>query len=74
MAASSRRCRMRASTASRPSGACARRSVVATLDGLGAFGRAELAAAGALLGYLELTQKGLLPRLDRPRRIEPRQL
>ena len=44
---------------------------VATLDGLGASGRAELAAAGALLGYLELTQKGLLPRLDRPRRIEP---
>ena len=41
---------------------------VATLEGLGAFGRAELAAAGALLGYLELTQKGLLPRLDRPRR------
>ena len=44
---------------------------VATLDGLGAFGRAEVAAAGALLGYLELTQKGLLPRLDRPRRVEP---
>ena len=44
---------------------------VATLEGLGAFGRAELAAAGALLGYLELTQKGLLPRLDRPRRLEP---
>ncbi len=44
---------------------------VATLEGFGAFGRAELAAAGALLGYLELTQKGLLPRLDRPRRIEP---
>ena len=44
---------------------------VATLDGLGEFGRAELAAAGALLGYLELTQKGLLPRLDRPRRLEP---
>ena len=45
---------------------------LATLDGLGAFGRAELAAAGAILGYLELTQKGLLPRLDRPSRIEPR--
>jgi DNA mismatch repair protein MutS len=44
---------------------------VATLEGFGSFGRAELAAAGALLGYLELTQKGLLPRLDRPRRIEP---
>ncbi len=45
---------------------------VATLDGLGAFGRAELAAAGAILTYLELTQKGALPRLDRPCRIEPR--
>ncbi len=45
---------------------------VATLDGLGAFGRAEIAAAGAILAYLELTQKGALPRLDRPRRIEPR--
>ncbi|MGD9508686.1 MAG: DNA mismatch repair protein MutS [Geminicoccaceae bacterium] len=44
---------------------------LATLDGLGAFGRAELAAAGAVLGYLELTQKGLLPRLDRPSRVEP---
>jgi DNA mismatch repair protein MutS len=44
---------------------------VATLEGFGGFGRAELAAAGALLGYLELTQKGLLPRLDRPRRVEP---
>ncbi|HEX6014463.1 MAG TPA: DNA mismatch repair protein MutS, partial [Geminicoccaceae bacterium] len=44
---------------------------VATLEGFGGFGRAELAAAGAVLGYLELTQKGLLPRLDRPRRVEP---
>jgi DNA mismatch repair protein MutS len=44
---------------------------VATLEGFGGFGRAELAAAGAILGYLELTQKGLLPRLDRPRRLEP---
>ncbi|MEK0085459.1 DNA mismatch repair protein MutS [Benzoatithermus flavus] len=45
---------------------------VATLEGFGGFGRAELAAAGAILGYLELTQKGLLPRLDRPRRLESR--
>ncbi|HEX4178086.1 MAG TPA: hypothetical protein VHY57_06590, partial [Rhizomicrobium sp.] len=29
-----------------------------SLDGLGAFGRAELSAAGALIAYLELTQKG----------------
>ncbi|HEY4266316.1 MAG TPA: DNA mismatch repair protein MutS [Micropepsaceae bacterium] len=31
---------------------------VAVLDGLGAFSRAELSAAGALVAYLELTQKG----------------
>ena len=36
---------------------------VAALDGLGAFTRAELSAAGALVGYLELTQKGKLPAL-----------
>jgi DNA mismatch repair protein MutS len=35
---------------------------------LGEFGRAEIAAAGGLLDYLELTQKGVLPRLARPRR------
>ena len=38
---------------------------LASLDGLGAFGRAELAAAGAILGYLRLTQNGVLPRLAR---------
>lgn len=43
---------------------------LATLDGLGSFERAELAAAGALLDYLLLTQKGLLPRLERPQRVE----
>jgi DNA mismatch repair protein MutS len=36
---------------------------VAALDGFGAFSRAELSAAGALVGYLELTQKGKLPAL-----------
>jgi len=36
---------------------------VAALDGFGAFTRAELSAAGALVGYLELTQKGKLPTL-----------
>jgi DNA mismatch repair protein MutS len=36
---------------------------VATLDGLGTFGRAELSAAGALVGYLDLTQKGKRPSL-----------
>src|SRR5258708_977616 len=38
---------------------------VSTLDGLGQFGRAELAAAGALVEYIDLTQKGRLPRLSR---------
>jgi len=42
---------------------------VAALDGFGAFGRAELAAAGALVDYVELTQVGRLPRLDPPRRL-----
>ncbi len=36
---------------------------VAALDGLGAFTRAEISAAGALIGYLDLTQKGKLPAL-----------
>ena len=40
---------------------------VASLDGFGSFGRAELAAAGAVLGYLRLTQNGRLPRLARLR-------
>ena len=31
---------------------------VAVLDGFGAFSRCELSAAGALVGYLDLTQKG----------------
>jgi DNA mismatch repair protein MutS len=40
---------------------------VAALDAFGSFSRAEIAAAGALLGYLELTQKGKLPALLPPR-------
>ncbi len=42
---------------------------LATLDGLGAPGRAELAAAGGLLAYLDATQKGGAILLDAPRRI-----
>ena len=38
---------------------------VRALDAFGSFGRAELAAAGALVDYVELTQKGRLPRLSR---------
>jgi DNA mismatch repair protein MutS len=40
-----------------------------TLEGLGAPARAELAAAGGLLGYLDATQKGAGILLDAPRRI-----
>jgi DNA mismatch repair protein MutS len=36
---------------------------VATLEGFGRFSRADLAAAGALIAYLDLTQKGKLPAL-----------
>jgi DNA mismatch repair protein MutS len=40
---------------------------VATLDGLGQFGRAGVAAAGGLVAYLEHVGKGALPFLQRPR-------
>ncbi|MEH3045616.1 DNA mismatch repair protein MutS [Sphingomonas adhaesiva] len=39
---------------------------VATLDGFGRFGRAELAAAGGLVAYLDHTAKGQLPFLRPP--------
>ena len=42
---------------------------VGLLDGFGAFSRSETAAAGALVDYIELTQKGRLPRLAPPRRL-----
>ncbi|MCA8907960.1 MAG: DNA mismatch repair protein MutS, partial [Rhodospirillaceae bacterium] len=41
---------------------------VATLAGFGAFSRAEAAALGALVDYIDLTQKGRMPRLAPPRR------
>ena len=44
---------------------------VATLEAFGAPGRAETAAAGALLDYLTLTQVDRLPRLARPRILPP---
>ena len=43
---------------------------VATLEGFGAFGRAELAALGGLLDYVELTQRGKLPGLKPPVRVQ----
>jgi DNA mismatch repair protein MutS len=42
---------------------------LATLDGLGSPSRAELAAAGGLLSYLDATQKGAGLLLNAPRRI-----
>jgi DNA mismatch repair protein MutS len=41
---------------------------VATLDAFGTFERAELAAAGALIAYLERAGQGSLPFLQPPRR------
>ena len=42
---------------------------VASLDGYGAFERADIAALGALIEYVEATQKGRLPTLKPPVRI-----
>jgi DNA mismatch repair protein MutS len=42
---------------------------VAALDAFGGFSRAEIAACGALLDYLDLTQKGRFPALEPPRRL-----
>ncbi|MFX4220060.1 MAG: DNA mismatch repair protein MutS [Thalassobaculum sp.] len=44
---------------------------VTALDAFGAFSRPELAAAGAIVDYLELTQKGKRPRLAAIRRWSP---
>ncbi len=43
---------------------------VTALDAFGAFSRAEIAAAGALVDYVDLTQKGRLPRLAPLRRLQ----
>ena len=42
---------------------------VAALDSFGDPGRAEIAAAGALVDYVRLTQIDRMPRLARPRRL-----
>ena len=47
---------------------------VGTLEGFGAFSRAEVAAAGALVDYVALTQRGRLPRLSPPVRYTEGQL
>jgi DNA mismatch repair protein MutS len=41
---------------------------IATLDAFGTFTRAEVSAMGALIAYLEITQKGKLPLLKQPQR------
>jgi DNA mismatch repair protein MutS len=45
---------------------------IAALDAFGNFSRPELSAAGALVGYLELTQKGKLPALKPLSRVTTR--
>src|SRR5579863_7940358 len=44
---------------------------VKALDGFGSFGRAEIAAAGALVDYVALTQQGGAPHLAPPARVAP---
>jgi DNA mismatch repair protein MutS len=44
-----------------------------SLDGLGAFSRAELSAAGALIAYIDLTQKGRKVALRRLAQVQPSQ-
>ncbi|MCB1434979.1 MAG: DNA mismatch repair protein MutS, partial [Alphaproteobacteria bacterium] len=44
---------------------------VAALDGFGSFGKAEIAALGALLDYIVVTQAGKVPHLRQPRRELP---
>lgn len=43
---------------------------VATLAAFGDFSRAEIAAGGVLLDYIDLTQRGRRPRLSPPRRVD----
>jgi len=42
---------------------------VGTLDGFGAFSRAEIGACGALVDYIKRTQVGAMPYLDTPRQL-----
>lgn len=44
---------------------------VKALDAFGDFSRAEVAAAGTLVDYVAVTQKGRLPHLAPPRRLAP---
>jgi DNA mismatch repair protein MutS len=42
---------------------------IAVLDALGDLSRADLSAIAALLEYINLTQRGVMPRLDQPKKI-----
>ncbi len=42
---------------------------VGTLDGFGAFSRAEVSAAGTLIDYIDRTQKGKIPHLQPPNQL-----
>lgn len=42
---------------------------VGTLDAFGSFSRSETTAAGILLDYIENTQKGKLPRIEKPVKV-----
>lgn len=42
---------------------------VSSLDSFGEFNRAEISAAGVLIDYIESTQKGKLPRIEKPVKI-----
>lgn len=44
---------------------------VTSLDAFGSFSKAETAAAGALLGYIERTQLGAMPHIRPPEQITP---
>ena len=44
---------------------------VASLDGFGTFARPHLAALGAIIDYVELTQRGRLPKLRPPVLVAP---
>lgn len=43
---------------------------VATFAGFGQFSRAEIAACGSLIEYVHLTQKGAMPRLNPPKKMQ----
>lgn len=43
---------------------------VETVDAFGAFSAGEVSAAGALVDYIALTQKGRVPRISRMRRLD----